>query len=215
MADSKKFIFTLDEDIVKKLVSLKELLEKKDSKHIETAAEKIGEVVAELQAAVKESPPVDSLTDLSASKQRVANLEAQVQALQTVIDTVKTEMEAAISPEMMDKRLESRGQIVQVATNVVKDFKADGRSDKEIMIEVINSVMPKKDGKDVITKDSKEEVIDAQYGAAVELARIKSLQGGFQGPKKEIKTDQAQLDELKDKRLTMKEDADKARKEAK
>lgn len=204
MADSKKVIFTLDEDIMGKIAELKGILDKKDSKHIETAAEKIGEVVAELQAAVKEAPPVDSLTDLAASKQRIANLEAQVTALQTVIDTIKVEMEAATSPEAMDKRLESRSTIIEIGKSTLKDFKSDGKTNQELMVEIANEILPTKDDEEKLTVDSKDEIVKARYDAAVELSRVKSIMGGHQGNKKVIKNDESYLTELKENRLNLK-----------
>ena len=208
----KKVTIKLDADIIKKLADLSKMLKSKDNEHIEQATEKIAEVATELQAAVADEPAPDSLTDLAQANKRIIELEAQIDGLKSIVEGFKTEIAATTSPEAMDKRLESRAQILQVAKNVVKDFKADGKSEKDMMIEVVNSVIPKKDGKEVVTKDSKKEVLDAQYGAAVELARIKGLSGDHQRKRKDIKTDESELQTLKDNRLTMKEDADKERK---
>lgn len=210
MADNKnKIVLTLDADIIKKIGNLSAILKTKDNEHIGKAAEQIGEVAAELQAALEKAPPPDSISELAAAKQEIATLQAQVENLQGVIEAAKAAAEAATSPETMNQLVQERAEVVKTAESLIKDFDGknkDGKikTNKQIMVEVANDLMPTKDGETKITTDSKDEFVKARYDAALEVARFKSLLGGHQKNGTHETTDEAGLEKLKTDHMNMK-----------
>lgn len=209
MAENKKVVLTLDADIIKKLGNISTLIKSKDNEHLGQAAEQIGEVATELQAGLEKAPPPDSISELAAAKQEIATLEAQVQNLQAVIEAAKAAAEAATSPETMNQLVEERASVVQTAESLIKEFDSKGKdgkikTNKQIMVEVANEILPAKDGEDKITTDSKDEFIKNRYEAAVEVARYKSLLGGSQKNGTHETTDAAELEKLKTDHMNMK-----------
>ena len=208
MAENKKVVLTLDEGIIKKLGNISTLIKSKDNEHIGQAAEQIGEVATELQAALEKAPPPDSISELAAAKQEIATLQAQVQNLQAVIDAAKGAAEAATSPETMNQLVEERAEVVKTAESVLKEFDSKGKDgklkdNKQIMVEVANELLPTKDGEDKITTDSKDEFVKARYDAAIEVARFKSLLGKPAKNGTHKKTDEAELETLKSDTMDM------------
>lgn len=209
MAEGKKVVLTLDADIIKKLGNIGTLIKSKDNEHLGEAAEQIGEVAAGLQAALEKAPPPDSISELAAAKQEIATLEAQVQNLQAVIEAAKAAAEAATSPETMNQLVQERAEVVKTAESLIKEFDGKGKdgkikTNKQIMVEVANEILPTKDGETKITTDSKEEFIRNRYEAAVEVARYKSLNGASQKNGTHETTDAAELEKLQTDTLNMK-----------
>ncbi len=209
MSDTKSSKY---DELVKKIDSLKEFFTKKrdgkkvekktDVQDIEAAMQQLAALTEELKASAEGADPIDSIQQLQAEKQKIAGLEAQVQGLQTVIEEMKLKMEAVMSPEAVDERLESRSKIIDVGTALIKEFKSEGKTDSEMMIEVINEILPMEDGSK-LTTDSEDYLIEARYDAAAEVARQRSMissPSGRKSQKKEI-VDDNKIVELRNNRL--------------
>lgn len=209
MSDTKSSKY---DELVKKIDSLKEFFTKKrdgkkvekktDVQDIEAAMQQLAALTEELKASAEGADPIDSIQQLQAEKQKIAGLEAQVQGLQTVIEEMKLKMEAVMSPEAVDERLESRSKIIDVGTALIKEFKSEGKTDSEMMIEVINEILPMEDGSK-LTTDSEDYLVKARYDAAAEVARQRSMissPSGRKSQKKEI-VDDNKIVELRNNRL--------------
>jgi len=202
MADGKKTVLTLDADIIKRIGDIHTLVESKDVEDIAKAAEEVGQIAEALKASLEKAPAPDSISELAAAKQEISTLQQQVVNLQAVIDAAKGAAEAATNPEAMDKLVEERAAVVQSAESALKGFDSKGKdgkmkTNKQIMVEFANELMPTKDGETKITTDSKDEFIKARYDAALEVARFKSLLGAPAKNGTHETTDAAELEKLK------------------
>jgi len=208
MSDNKN---TKYDALLKKMDDLKNVFaglmgkkteKKTDVQDIETAMQKLAELTEEFKIAQENKEPVDSIQQLQQEKQKIVALEAQVAGLNQVIEEMKANLEAVMSPESQDERLESRSKIIDVGTALIKDFKSEGKKNNEMMIEVINEILPMEDGSK-LTTDSKDYLIEARYEAAAEVARQRSMISApsrRKGPKTEI-VDEAKIIELRNNRL--------------
>lgn len=109
----------------------------------------------------------DSALELE-NKQLKAKLDAQEALLKKQGEKSKEKEDAM----RMDEAINARMSLVDTARAVIKDFKHDGLSNREIKLKVIEQVLPF--GKDVKIDSLEDVVIDARYDAALSLAKEKA-----------------------------------------
>lgn len=114
----------------------------------------------------KQSPVKQDSSDVKKMQARIDALEAMVKKL----TAQKTEKD---SVARMDEAISARMKLVDSARAVLKDYKHDGKTDREIKLDVITKLLP---FDETIKTDSLDAVyIDARYDAAMSLAREKAL----------------------------------------
>ncbi len=125
-------------------------------------------------------------------------LQAQVAALQDLLDKKAKELEEATSPAKQDEAIKERLSLIDLARKAIPDFKHDGLSNREIRLAVINANLP---FPAEMKTDSLTDIhISARFDAAAALLREKASIGGSGS---EIRTDEADISAKRQKRLNM------------
>ena len=146
----------------------------------------------------------DSEKLIEEMQETICALEAQVEVCKAMYEKVCEELKvekADKSVEKQDQAISERLNLIEVARKAIPDFKHDGLSNKAIKLEFIKAKLPFSAGTrmDKLT----EARIDAQYDAALELARIEAGRAGTGNPNGGLRCDEAELAKMQEARLNM------------
>lgn len=140
----------------------------------------------------KEPPKHDSA--------EVIKLQARIDALEATLAKNKADKDTAVK---LDEAISERIQLVDSARGVIQDYKHDGKTDREIKLDVIDKVLPY--DKSVKVDELDAVFIDARYDAAMSLAREKALDGDNH-TSSAPRLDEAAIQEKKNKRNNIRGD---------
>ncbi|HPA70779.1 MAG TPA: DUF2213 domain-containing protein [Spirochaetota bacterium] len=131
----------------------------------------------------------------SALAEENKKLMARIDALEAVVKKQEAGTREKEATMKMDEAINARMSLVDTARALIKDFKHDGMTNREIKLKVIEQVLPF--GKDVKVDSMDDVVIDARYDAALSLAKEKASvmdedTGAPRFDEKEIATKRAQ-----------------------
>ncbi len=99
----------------------------------------------------------------------------------------------------MDEAINARMSLVDAAHALIKDFRHDGMSNREIKLKVIEQVLPY--GKDVKVDALDDVVIDARFDAALSLAKEKAAVMDEEGASGVPRLDEAVIEKKRASRL--------------
>ncbi|EKN88905.1 PF09979 family protein [Leptospira interrogans str. 2003000735] len=148
----------------------------------------------------------------SADDKKTTELQSQIDALKKENEELKKkgatnvqktetpaqEQDAAIK-EQIHKAATERLKLIDTGKAIIPEFKADGLSDREIRLKVIETILPGKK----IEKDAKDEIVEAIYDAAVEVAKDKFFVN--KPDRTSVRIDEADIEKLKEARFDMRE----------
>lgn len=151
-------------------------------------------------------------TSETATADEVTKLRSQVETLKGELSALKPKEEKpagqdkkeSVSADELEKLIQAgvteRTKLIETAKSVIKDFKSDGVSDKEIKLQVIKTVIPNRQ----IAADASDDFIDATFAAAQEFAKEKFFVSEPPAMKSNgVTIDQAYLEDLRQKRYDM------------
>lgn len=118
------------------------------------------------------APPPEPAKGDAALAAENKKLQARIDALEAVVKQKEADSKQKEATMKMDEAINARISLVEVARSVIKDFKHDGLTNREIKLKVIDHILPF--GKDVRIDSLDDVVIDARYDAALSLAKEKS-----------------------------------------
>lgn len=148
----------------------------------------------------------------SADDKKTTELQSQIDALKKENEELKKkgatnvqktetpaqEQDAAIK-EQIHKAATERLKLIDTGKAIIPEFKADGLSDREIRLKVIETILPGKK----IEKDAKDEIVEAIFDAAVEVAKDKFFVN--KPDRTSVRIDEADIEKLKEARFDMRE----------
>lgn len=143
---------------------------KKDEEELQVVQGQLEMAQKQVEAAIADPPPTEP-SEVDKLKEENAKLMAQVQTLTDAIKKYQAELEAVSvepSADEMDKAVQDRMDIIEVAKAALSDFKTDGLSNRQIKLQVIDKVLPSNTKLD----SADDYLIDARYDAAAELLRV-------------------------------------------
>lgn len=108
------------------------------------------------------------------------------------------EQDAALEEQIRNAANE-RIQLIETGKAVIPEFKADGLSNREIRLKVIETILPSKK----VAKDEKDEIVNAVFDAAVEVAGDKFFVNKPDATS--VRIDEADIEKLRIARLDMRE----------
>ena len=129
----------------------------------------------------KKTEPAKSTSNEKALQARVDQLEATVDTMTDLNGALKKELEK-FKTDAAD--VKGRDAIVDTAKGIIKDFKTDGLSNREIMLKVIEGKLPYKP--EVKQDKLSDDLISSRFDAACEIARFQAAEN----PDKEKGTQQ-------------------------
>ncbi|EMK12925.1 MULTISPECIES: DUF2213 domain-containing protein [Leptospira] len=148
----------------------------------------------------------------AADDKKNSELQSQIDALKKENEDLKTkgatnvqkpdpnaqEQDAALE-EQIQNAANERLQLIETGKAVIPEFKADGLSNREIRLKVIEKVLPNKK----VAKDEKDEIVNAVFDAAVEVAGDKFFVSKPDATS--VRIDEADIEKLRVSRLDMRE----------
>ena len=141
--------------------------------------------------------------DIAALKKENNELRARVDALDALTKKQTESQKHADESTKLDEAVKKRLALIDIAKSIIPDFKYDGVTDRDIMLEVIENTLPYDKG--IKTDELDDIYIQARYDAALSLAREKANTTDERGSTGRI--DEAAVEAKKNKRLNiMKED---------
>ncbi|EMF82241.1 PF09979 family protein [Leptospira weilii serovar Topaz str. LT2116] len=148
----------------------------------------------------------------SADDKKNSELQSQIDALKKENEELKKkgasnvqkpdpnaqEQDAALEEQIRNAANE-RIQLIETGKAVIPEFKADGLSNREIRLKVIETILPSKK----VAKDEKDEIVNAVFDAAVEVAGDKFFVNKPDATS--VRIDEADIEKLRIARLDMRE----------
>ncbi|WP_061236280.1 DUF2213 domain-containing protein [Leptospira santarosai] len=113
-------------------------------------------------------------------------------------DPTAPEQDAAME-ERIHKAAAERLKLIETGRAIIPEFKADGLSGREIRLKVIEAILPNKK----ITQDERDEIVNAVFDAAVEVAGHKFFVNGPDATS--VRIDESDIEKLYAARLDMRE----------
>lgn len=156
----------------------------------------------EIAAAIAATEPPASADEAAALASEVEELKAKLAELQSTLEEKSAQLEAMQalqSPAAQDAAIKSRLDLVELGRSVVTDFKADGLSNRDIKLRIIEKLLPFP--AEVKADALKDEVIDARYDAAAALARERANVRSDSVHR--VTIDEAEIEKKRQGRLTL------------
>jgi uncharacterized protein len=175
---------------------------KKDEEELQAAQAQLEEVKKQVEAATSEPAPTEP-SEVEKLKAENAKLQGLVDTLSDAVKKYQAELESAsteTSTDELDKAVQDRMDLIDVAKAALPDFKADGLSNREIKLKVIDKVLPSTARLDSVD----QYIIDARFDAAAELLRVtaRTSQRNSGG----VRVDQSSVEDKKNKRLNLRQE---------
>ncbi len=155
--------------------------------------------VAAVAEAVSANLPDKSTPEQELEKMKTENarLFAEVAALGAILSEREMMIAKLESPESVDSAVKDRMNILEIAESAIEGFDSKGKTNRKIMIEVANKILPS----DVkLDSKSKLYLVKARFDAAAEVARTIAQGVDVQG---EIKNDGGSVEDKRARRMNM------------